>query len=97
MGKEQPANILIFFFTFIFFPPIDYFLWLTKLQTGVNSLLPLPRYLCDAVIFNRGYKGRKHYRKLADSKERKKEKVSLHQAPDAGAGEGILVQYVLDP
>lgn len=65
-------------------------------QSGKFSF-PFPGYLCNDVIFNRGYKGRKHYRKLADSKERKKEKVSLHQAPDAGAGEGILVQYVLDP
>lgn len=66
------------------------------MQSGKFSF-PFPGYLCNNVIFNRGYKGRKHYRKLADSKERKKEKVSLHQAPDAGAGEGILVQYVLDP
>lgn len=30
------------------------------------------------VIFNRGDKGRKHHRKLADSKERKEEEVSLY-------------------
>lgn len=30
------------------------------------------------VIFNRGDKGRKHHRKLADSKERKEEEVPLY-------------------